>query len=160
MLALYSNQPLTLVRCPNWIHCYAAFFYKVDLSHVMTLPILFKRLRLLFMVAAFDSERINGFRISLPLPNHKGNFNRKTLLYVGRKEPLPSQHSLRNSPIWLLCCKKYRRSFYACDGQTQYWTRISEHHKYTNTVYIIVIAHGLNTQTGYLAPSSVLLGAQ
>lgn len=126
----------------------------------MTLPIVFKRVRLLFMAATYDSERINGFRISQPLPNHKGNFNRKTLLYVGRKEPLPSQHSLRNSPILTPVRQKYRRSFYACDGQTQYLTRISEHHKYTNTVYIIVIAHGLNAQTGYLAPSSVPLCAQ
>lgn len=46
------------------------------------------------MVAAYVSERINGFGIALPLPNHKGNFNRKTLLYVGRKHPLPSQHPL------------------------------------------------------------------
>lgn len=37
------------------------------------------------MVATYVSVRINGFRIALPLPNHKGNFNRKTLLYVGRK---------------------------------------------------------------------------
>lgn len=38
------------------------------------------------------SVRMSGSGIAPPLPNHKGNFDRKTLLCPGRTDPLPSRH--------------------------------------------------------------------